>query len=235
MHPRASAQPRPMPHLVPPAAAPENLPAGPIPISRQPASPTAQGETKSPEQKLLRAMQLVKRARFNAHERLESKHFMSVAAFTFATVFEIALSLLNIVYSGKLAPGVGPFLDYASIVTALFLFGFGMVVGLADYQTRAVFLQRCAMDLANLAREMEIAAPLTTPELQEYRRRYHEIEARCPYNHSPVDLDRAMASRKDKAALRRANLAEAMDVYGPYALAAIAYLGLWGAFWLLLQ
>lgn len=221
------------PHIVPLPATDARAPTAP-PVGSSGQS-SGSGSALGPEQKLLRAMQLVKRARFNAHERLEAKHAMSVAAFTFATVFEISLSLLPIVYNGKLAPGVGPFLDYASIVTGLFLFGFGMVVGLADYQTRAVFLQRCAMDLANLSREMEIATPLSTAELQEFRRRYHEIEARCPYNHSGVDLDRATARRGDKAAVRRANRAEALDVYGPYALAAIAYLGLWAAFWLILQ
>ena len=180
-------------------------------------------------------MRLVKRARFNAHERLESKHVMSVAAFTFATVFEISLSLLPVVYGANIAPDVRSFIDYAAIVTGLFLFGFGLVVGLANYQTRAVFLQRCAMDLANLAREMEIAMPLTVAELQDFRRRYHEIEARCPFNHSSVDLERALARNSDKAAVRKAKLGEAMDVYGPYVLAALAYLSLWATFWLMLN
>ncbi len=216
------------PHVVPLSAAPERLaPAY--------AGAKADGHLRGAAERLLQAMRLVKRARFNAHERLEAKHVMCVAAFTFATVFEISLSLLPVVYGAGIAPEVRSFIDYAAIVTGLFLFGFGLVVGLANYQTRAVFLQRCAMDLANLAREMEIAMPLTAPELQEFRRRYHEIEARCPFNHSSVDLDRAMARNSDRAAVRKAKFSEALDIYGPYAIAALVYGGIWVTFWAMLK
>lgn len=218
------------PHLVRTAAA-EVVAASAGRAARRPDEPSTRGTA----EKLLRAMRLVKRARFNAHERLEAKHAMSVAAFTFATVFEISLSLLPIVYGSSLAPDVRPFIDYAAIVTGLFLFGFGLVVGLANYQTRAVFLQRCAMDLANLAREMEIAMPLDVPELQEFRRRYHEIEARCPFNHEAVDVDRAQVKPGDKAGARKAWRAEALDIYGPYAIAALAYFSLWSTFWVMLN
>lgn len=200
-----------------------------------PAGGKLDGRARGAAERLISAMRIVKRARFNAHERLEAKHAMSVAAFTFATVFEISLSLLPMAYGDRLMPEARAFIDYAAIVTGLFLFGFGLVVGLASYQTRAVFLQRCAMDLANLAREMEIVMPMTVVELQEFRRRYHEIESRCPYNHSAVDLERAQAKRGDKAAIRKAYLGETLDIYGPYVLAACAYLGLWAVFWLLLR
>jgi hypothetical protein len=185
--------------------------------------------------KLLRAMQLVKRARFNAHERLEAKHTASVAAFTLATVAEIAISLFTIVYENKLPGDVRSFLDFASVVTGVFLFGFGLVVGLANFQTRALYLQRCAMDISSLAHEMEIAMPLTTAELQEFRRRYHEIEARCPTNHEPVDLQRALARTGDERALMRALWSQRIDIYGPYALATAGYLSLWLTFWSLLR
>lgn len=220
------AQTRPMPHVV----------ALPVTAERPMlAGAPSEVQTRGAADRLLKAMRLVKRARFNAHERLEAKHVMSVAAFTFATVFEISLSLLPVVFGANIATEVRSFIDYAAIVTGLFLFGFGLVVGLANYQTRAVFLQRCAMDLANLAREMEIAMPHTVAELQEFRRRYHEIEARCPFNHSAVDLDRAQAHRNDKRAVRRARQAEMLDIYGPYALAALVYLSLWATFWLMLK
>lgn len=185
--------------------------------------------------KLLRTMQLVKRARFNAHERLEAKHTASVAAFTLATVAEIAISLFTIIYDGKLPGDVRAFLDFVSIVTGVFLFGFGLVVGLANYQTRALYLQRCAMDLANLARELEIALPVTTAELQEYRRRYHEIEASCPTNHEAVDFERALAKPTDSVARRRGLWSLRLDIYGPYALATTGYLSLWISFWIMLR
>lgn len=185
--------------------------------------------------KLLRAMQLVKRARFNAHERLEAKHTASVAAFTLATVAEIAISLFTIIYETRLPGEIRSFLDFASIVTGVFLFGFGLVVGLANYQTRALYLQRCAMDLSSLGNEMEIALPLSVAELQEFRRRYHEIEARCPTNHEPVDLERALARTGDLEARRKALRAQRLDIYGPYALATSAYLSLWITFFWLLK
>lgn len=185
--------------------------------------------------KFLATMQLVKRARFNAHERLEAKHTASVAAFTLATVAEIAISLFTIIYEAKLPVDIRSFLDFASIVTGVFLFGFGLVVGLANYQTRALYLQRCAMDIGSLAREMEFALPLTVAELQEFRRRYHEIEGRCPANHDPVDLERALAKTSDLEAQRRGLWNLRLDIYGPYALVTTAYVSLWVSAWLLLR
>jgi len=185
--------------------------------------------------KLLRTIRLVKRARFNAHERLEAKHTASVAAFTLATVAEIAISLFGIIYETRLPPDVNSFLDFASIVTGVFLFGFGMVVGLANYQTRALYLQRCAMDLASLASELEIAMPLSHADLQGFSRRYHETVGRCPTNHEPVDLERALAPTGDALARRNARTSQLLDIYGPYALATIGYLSVWATFWLVLK
>lgn len=186
--------------------------------------------------KLLNNMKIVKKARFNAHERLEAKHVASVAAFTFATVVEIALSMFTVAYDGKLNSDVSAFLNFSSIVTGLFLFGFGLVVGLVNYQGKALYLQRCAMDLSNLADEMAIAMPLTVAELQEYRRRYHEIEAQCPTNHQPVDSALARADMKsDPAARRTAEWGRWLDIYGPYTFATVAYLTMWIWFWILLK
>ncbi len=218
----------------PPAASPRLVAALATVATARPHAPDRDGKPDLAA-KLLRNMHLVKRARFNAHERLEAKHTASVAAFTLATVAEIAISLFTILYETKLPGDVRSFLDFASIVTGVFLFGFGLVVGLANYQTRALYLQRCAMDISSLASEMEIAMPLTTAELQDYRRRYHDIEARCPTNHERVDLERALARTSDTAAQRTALRNQRLDIYVPYALATTGYLSLWVTFWLLLQ
>lgn len=83
---------------------------------------------------------------------------------------------------------------------------------------------------------MEIALPLSVAELQEYRRRYHEIEARCPVNHERVDFDRARADKNgDEASGRRVRWDQRLDIYGPYVFATVAYLTMWGTFWFLIK
>ena len=185
--------------------------------------------------KLVRDMRLVKRARFNAHERLEAKHLASVAAFTLAAVVEIAISLYSVIYEPTLKPDVKRFLDFASNDTAVFILGFGLVVGLKNFQPKAMQMQRCAMEVGHLLREFEIAMPVSREQLQDFRRRYHEIEARCPDNHADVDRRRAGIKDAHSAEARSADRAYYADVYGMYVLTSAIYVGFWATFWLFLR
>lgn len=185
--------------------------------------------------KLARDMRLVKRARFNAHERLEAKHVASVAAFTLAAIIEVSISLFSVIYEPTLQPDMKRFLDFASNVTAVFILGFGLVVGLKNFQPKAMQMQRCAMEVGHLLREMEIAMPLSRSELQEYRRRYHELEARYSDNHADVDRQRALVRDDTSRAARYARWAYRVDVYGMYVLTSVAYVAFWTFAWITLK
>ena len=184
--------------------------------------------------KLIKDLRVMKRTRFNAQERYEAKHRISVAAFTLAAVFEIGLSLAGTNFIGTLPKTVASFIEFSAQITAVFILGFGLVATLSNYQTTALYLQRCAMDWGNLSRELQIAQPVSRDVLQDYRRRYHEIEARCPPNHAAQDYRRANLDHGDPRAVRADRLDYFLDVYLVYALSALAYisffgLGLWQA------
>ncbi len=184
-----------------------------------------------PVQRFLDDIRVMKSARFNAHERLLAKHVTSVVAFSLAAVGEIAISVFAMTYDHVLSNEVQLFLAFAGVVTGLLLLVSGLVVGLANYQARALNLQRCAMDLANMRRQLEFDLPVSTKMLQDYRRRYHEIVSRCPDNHSDIDFERALARRDDHEAWRAAQRHQFIDIYGLYLFASIAYVTMWGTFW----
>lgn len=204
-------------------------------IDRRRGSPDPRERIDELAAKLARDMRLVKRARFNAHERYEAKHVASVAAFTLAAIIEVALSLYSISYDPVLKPDAKRFLDFASNVTSVFILGFGLVVGLKSFQAKAMHMQRCAMEVGHLLREMEIAMPLTREALQEFRRRYHEIEARYPDNHADVDRRRAMVRDDASPQARRALWGYRLDVYGVYVFTSVVYAAFWATFWLFLR
>lgn len=210
-------------------------PAGASPAANQATDDSAQDDSvKAATQKLIDDLRVMKRTRFNAQARFEAKHKASVAAFTLAAVFEIALSLAGTNFSGALPKNVASFIEFSSQFTAVFILGFGLVATLSNYQTNALYLQRCAMDWGSLSRELQIAKPVTRAQLQDYRRRYHEIEARCPPNHEAQDYRRATMNRDDPDAVRADKLDYFFDVYLIYALTSIGYLaffclGLWQA------
>ena len=193
------------------------------------------GTVKEATQKLIKDLRLMKRTRFNAQERFEAKHRVSVAAFTLAAVFEIGLSLAGTNFLTTLPKDVSNFINFSSQITAVFILGFGLVATLNNYQTQALYLQRCAMDWGNLSRELQIAQPVSREVLQDYRRRYHEIEGRCPPNHAALDFNRARLNDDSDPSDVRANaLGYFLDVYLVYALSAVGYvtffvLGLWQA------
>ncbi len=184
-------------------------------------------------QKLIKDLRVMKRTRFNAQERFEAKHKASVAAFTLAAVFEIGLSLVGTNFLTTLPKDVSNFINFSSQITAVFILGFGLVATLSNYQTQALYLQRCAMDWGNLSRELQIAQPVSQRLLQDYRRRYHEIEGRCPPNHAAQDWRRAQLNQNSKSKDWRAAKSDFfLDVYLIYALTGIGYvtffsLGLW--------
>lgn len=198
---------------------------------REPARFRESGPVEEATQKLVSDLRLMKRTRFNAQERFEAKQVASVSAFTLATIVEIALSLAGSNFGSSIAPDVMNFIEYASQVTAVFILGFGLVVALAGYETKALHLQRSAMDWGNLSRELQIARPVSRDVLQDFRRRYHEIEGRCPVNHSAVDYHRARLPADDLSANRRNRIDYFIDVYLIYLLSAVAYGAFWIALW----
>ena len=185
-------------------------------------------------QKLIDNLRLMKRTRFNAQARFDAKHAASVSAFTLATIIEISLSLAGTNFSSSLSADVANFINYASQVTAVFILGFGLVVALADYQSKALYMQRCAMDWGNLSREMQIARPFPRQALQDYRRRYHEIEAHCQPNHADVDYEKARLDDSDLQAVRANRIDFFIDVYLVYVCSGIVYLAFWMALWQLM-
>jgi hypothetical protein len=204
-------------------------------LERRRANPPALDKVAAAAEKLIKDMRGVKRSRFNARDRFEAKHSASIVAFTLASVCQIGLALFVLRYGEYIQPEMRRFFEFACDVTSIFTMAFGLVVGLKNYQIKALQMQRCAMDVSNLLRKLEIALPVEREILQQYRRKYHQIDARCPENHSDIDYKKSRLAVDDVKGARWIRWEYRIDVYGVYWFVGAMYLSFWAAFWLFLR
>ena len=86
---------------------------------------------------LLRKMWQTKSARFNAHQRLDRRHRMSVFATSLLACYLVALSLYQLVFEKNLSPVGMKLLSVTSIVVSVFLIMITLVESSRNYQSEA--------------------------------------------------------------------------------------------------
>jgi hypothetical protein len=182
-------------------------------------APHAPAALREPMEQLLAAMRIVKGARFNAAARLESRQTASLVTQSMVALYFVGLAVAQAVYSGHIDEATSRLMTFIQIVSSVFTLMLGLLEAMNDYRMKASYLQGCALEVAELAQELQIAQPADPAELQEFRRRYNDALRACPVNHSRLDY---LLARYDGTQ----NLADwitlrlwyAFDVYGLYAL-----------------
>ncbi len=175
-------------------------------------------DTRAADQ-LAQTMRIVKAARFNAADRLETKQAVSLFTQSMVALYFVGLAVWQAVYAGQIDEPANRLITFIQIVSSVFTLMLGLLEALNDYKLKAHQLQTCALGVAELAQELAIARPHDPQAVQEFRRRYNEIIKACPYNHARIDYLRAKlgidAGRQERAKLTALYFA---DVYGLYAL-----------------
>lgn len=136
---------------------------------------------------LLDRMNIVKRARFNAHSRLEQKHKVSIFTLSLISLFVVAISLYALTYNMILPLGVKSAITFASIISSIFIIIVGLLESQNNYQVRAMQLHKCAMEITDLHQKLQIDSSLNRDELQDYANKYQSALQACPYNHDDID------------------------------------------------
>jgi hypothetical protein len=190
--------------------------------ARRTPSGAAAADPRAGEQ-LLAAMRTVKAARFNAAERLERKHALSLFAMSMVSLYFVGLSVWQAVYAPTLDEASNRLITLVSIMSSIFSLVLALIESMNDYRMKAHHMHACALAVNDLYHELKLMRPGDAVLLQEFRHRYTGAVRRCPYNHSRIDYLMAKAEGPvpwvDRAWAR---LRYAFDVYALYGFALIA-------------
>ena len=172
---------------------------------------------------LLSAMRTVKAARFNAAERLERKHMLSLFAMSMVSLYFVGLSVWQAVYASMIDPATNRLLTLVSIMSSVFTLVLALIESMNDYKMKAHHMHTCALAVNDLYHEFKLMYAPDAGLVQEFRRRYNEAVRSCPYNHARIDYLMAKAERGVPWDQRTwAGLRYAGDVYVLYGLCLLA-------------
>lgn len=181
----------------------------------------AGGDARAADQ-LLGAMHTVKTARFNAAERLERKHIVSLFSMSMVSLYFVGLSVWQAVYAQQLDGAANRLLTLVSIMSSVFTLVLALIEAMNDYKMKAHHMHTCALAVNDLYHELKLMRGADAGLVQEFRRRYNEAVRSCPFNHARVDYLLARAERNVGWGERAwAKLRYALDVYALYGVCLI--------------
>jgi SMODS and SLOG-associating 2TM effector domain family 5 len=170
-----------------------------------------------PADQLMGAMQTVKAARFNAAERLERKHLVSVFALSTVSLYFVGLSVWQAIYAANLEAPTNQLITLVSIMSSICTLVLALIDSMNDYKIKAHHMHTCALSVNDLLQELRLLQTNDPGIVQDFRRRYNEIVRGCPHNHTRVDF--LMAAAENRGSLEAkawAQVRYAVDVYGLY-------------------
>jgi hypothetical protein len=173
-------------------------------------------------QQLLGAMHTVKTARFNAAERLERKHTVSLFSMSMVSLYFVGLSVWQAVYAQQLDAAANRLLTLVSIMSSVFTLVLALIEAMNDYKMKAHQMHTCALAVNDLYHELKLMPAADAALVQEFRRRYNEAVRSCLFNHARVDYLLARAERDVGWAEKAwARVRYVLDVYALYGLCMI--------------
>jgi len=192
---------------------------------RGPRAPDGPGDPQAhAADQLLAAMRTVKAARFNAAERLERKHTLSLFAMSMVSLYFVGLSVWQAIYAAGLSDASNRLITLVSIMSSIFTLVLALIESMNDYRTKAHHMHVCALGVNDLYHELKLMRAPGVSVVQDFRRRYTEIVRNCPFNHARVDYLMARAERGSGVRLEErlwAWLRYAGDVYALHGMCLI--------------
>ncbi|MGH1351981.1 MAG: SLATT domain-containing protein [Methyloligellaceae bacterium] len=168
---------------------------------------------------LLERMKGSMKSRFNAHNRLEQKHKVSIFTLSIISLFVVAISLYALTYSPILHLSTKSAITFASIISSIFIIIVGLLESQNNYQVRALQMHKCAMEINDLYQRLQIEPMISKDTLQYYTERFHSVMQGCPYNYDDIDYLMAKVDSKKEEDVSwdmrlHVNLTYWINVYG---------------------
>ena len=104
-------------------------------------------------------MRTVKAARFNAAERLERKHALSLFAMSMVSLYFVGLSVWQAVYAPTLDEAANRLITLVSIMSSIFTLVLALIESMNDYRMKAHHMHACALAVNDLYHELKLMRP----------------------------------------------------------------------------
>lgn len=139
---------------------------------------------------LLRKMWQTKSARFNAHVRLNRKHWMSIAATSMLSCYLVAISLYQLAYESGISAATTKLLSVANLVVSVFLIMITLLEGAKNYGKDG---ERMHENALAISKQYNAFQALTIVEADKARDQfaleYSELLVDAKINHKDIDYN----------------------------------------------
>jgi hypothetical protein len=150
------------------------------------ALPPAEPEMKA---KLLRDWQLVKRARFQAADRLQRRNNASLFTLSMVALYGGLITVFVLIFKDSLTPHARSICDWISAVANWLTLTFSLTEQIKDYSGQSRALHECAQKVNDLRKHLQ-ATPISAPQqLIPFVQAYEARIAECGPNHDPLDYE----------------------------------------------
>jgi hypothetical protein len=154
---------------------------------------------------LLGKMWKTKSARFNAHARLLTKHWLSTTATAILSFYLIVASLIPLAYEASLAPEGTKFLSVITLVISILLIIVTLIESARNYHGEAERMHKCALAISEIYNRFQAM----TKEVADQNRiglndEYSKILVKYELNHKDIDFIRFQIAAANDLKLRGA-------------------------------
>ncbi len=159
--------------------------------------------------KLLADWQLVKRARFEAAERLAQRNSLSLFTLSMVALYGGLITVFVLIFRDSLTPHARSICDWIAAVASWLTLTFSLTEQIKDYSGQSRALHECAQKVNDLRKHLQATPINTSQHLIPFVKAYDAIISECGPNHKRLDYE-----------IGRLSGARALDGLGPKAHAA---------------
>jgi hypothetical protein len=152
-------------------------------------------------------MWITKGARFNAHERLMSKHKWSITTVSFLSGYVIIVSLFEYLKPIQMNSNQTNLMSFLAVALAIFILVISLLEASKSYERKAVEQHDCGRKISTLYAKLrqlrtsgvELSNPvLFQQECGLISSEYERVLNECPENHDVIDNDLFRAKHPEK-------------------------------------
>lgn len=139
--------------------------------------------------KLLLDWQLVKRARFEAADRLQRRNSASLMTLATVALYGGLITVFVLIFKDSLTPHIRNICDWISAVANWLTLTFSLTEQIKDYSGQSRALHECAQKVNNLRKHLQASLISDSRQLIPFVKDYEAIIGECGPNHDELDYE----------------------------------------------
>ena len=182
--------------------------------------------------KLLADWQLVKRARFEAAERLGQRNSLSLFTLSMVALYGGLITVFVLIFRDSLTPHLRSICDWIAAVASWLTLTFSLTEQIKDYSGQSRALHECGQKVNDLRKHLQATPISASQQLIPFVKAYESIISECGPNHQRLDYEigrlsgaRALdglSPRAHATRLRRLRAQSLIKTYGIYVVMCLA-------------